>query len=96
MKARRIFHQKARIHKHYITELEIFEVGDPVRYPDGVKYSLLCVDTRNGRRVLLDNHHPKGPHMHLDKTENAYVFNGVSALMADFTRIILEHLGVKL
>ena len=96
MKARRIFHQKARIHEHYIVEFEIFEVGDPIRYPDGVKYSLLCVNTRHGRRVLLDNHHPKGPHMHLDETETAYVFNGVSALIADFTRIVLEHLGVKL
>ena len=96
MKARQIFHHKAHLHEHYIVELEIFEIGDPVRYPDGIKYSLLCMDTRNGHRVLLDNHHPKGPHMHLDETENAYVFNGVSALMADFTRIVLEHLGVKL
>ncbi len=96
MKARRLFHQKARVHLHYVVELEILEVEDPIRYPDGIKYALLCLDTRTGRRVLLDNHHPKGPHLHLDSVETPYVFDGAPTLMADFSRIVLEHLGVKL
>lgn len=96
MKARLLFHQKARVRVHYIVELEILEVGDSIRYPDGIKYALLCLDTRTGRRVLLDNHHPKGPHLHLDGMETSYVFDGVPTLMSDFSRMTLEHLGVKL
>jgi len=96
MRAALIFHHKARVHGHYVLELEIFQVGDPVRYPDGVKYSMVCVNSITGQKVLLDNHHPKGPHLHLDNLEISYAFTGVPSLMADFKRLVSEHLGVKL
>jgi hypothetical protein len=96
MKAHRLFHHKARIQEHFVLELDIFEVGDPVRYPDGIKYALFCMDGRSGRKILLDNHHPKGPHLHIDGTEAPYSFQGVPALMVDFKRMVLEYLGVKL
>ncbi|MGK5088990.1 DUF6516 family protein [Bdellovibrionota bacterium FG-2] len=96
MKATRLFHHKARVHGHYVMELDIVEVGDPVRYPDGIKYSMVCVNARTGQKVLLDNHHPKGPHLHLDDVESAYAFINIPSLMADFERLVLEHLGVKL
>ena len=96
MKARVLFYQKAKIHAHYIVELEILEIGDPVRYPDGIRYAMLCVDNLTKDRVLMDNHHPKGPHVHLNSIETPYAFSSVSTLMTDFKRLVLEHLGVKL
>lgn len=96
MKARQIFWQKSRLQDRYIVELSIYEVGDPVRYPDGVKYGLACIDLLTGKKALMDNHHPKGPHTHLDSTEFPYAFRDVSGLIADFKRFVLEHLEVRL
>ncbi len=96
MKAQQLFWQKARLHDRYVVELNIHEVGDPVQYPDGVKYGLTCVDLVTGKRVLMDNHHPKGPHVHLDEMELPYSFQDVPSLMNDFKRLVLEHLGVTL
>jgi hypothetical protein len=77
-------------------ELSIYEIGDPVRYPNGVKYGLTCVDLVTSKRVLMDNHHPKGPHIHLDKLELPYEFRDVPTLINDFKKIVLEHMEVKL
>ncbi len=96
MKATRIFHHKALLHGDFVLELAINQVDDSIRYPDGIKYSLVCVHTKTGRRVLFDNHHPKGPHLHLDAFEVDYLFVDVPTLMADFKRMVSEHLGVKL
>lgn len=79
-----------------MVELEIHEIGDRVKYPDGVKFGLICVDLETDKRVLIDNHHPKGPHIHLDSKELPYEFKDVPSLMEDFKRIVLEHLEVKL
>lgn len=96
MKARRLYWQKARLHERYIMELSIYEMVDPVRYPHGIKYGLICSDLVSGKRVLMDNHHPKGPHVHLDEQELPYVFTDVSTLMKDFKKIVFEHLEVKI
>lgn len=96
MQGRQLFWQKSRLHDRYIVELNIYEVGDPVKYPDGVKYRLACVDLVTDKKVLMDNHHPKGPHIHLNSTELPYLFLNVSILMMDFKRIVLEHLEVRL
>lgn len=61
-----------------------------------MKYGLTCVDTVSGRRVLMDNHHPKGPHIHLDELELSYSFRDVPTLISDFKRIVYEHMEVKL
>ncbi|MEW6056483.1 MAG: DUF6516 family protein [Bdellovibrionota bacterium] len=96
MKARQLFWQKSRLQDRYVVELNIHEVGDPVRYPDGVKYGLACVDLVTRKRILMDNHHPKGPHVHLDNIEVPYSFQDVPTLINDFKRLVLEHLEVKL
>ncbi|MBI4041777.1 MAG: hypothetical protein HY390_07930 [Deltaproteobacteria bacterium] len=96
MKARQIFWQKSRLQGRYVVELRIYEVGNPVQYPNGVKYSLVCIDLVTRRKVLMDNHHPKGPHTHLDGSEVPYVLSDVTTLLADFKRLVLEHLEVKL
>jgi len=44
----------------------------------------------------MDNHHPKGPHFHLDNDEYLYEFLGLDELIDDFRRIVTEHMGVTL
>ncbi len=96
MKAILRFHEKYRFNDRYLIEVSLYEVSDSKRYPYGVKYGLICVDTKNGRRVLMDNHHPKGDHVHLDENELPYDFQSVEKLNDDFKKFVLEHLGVKL
>lgn len=96
MRARRLFWQKSRLQDRYVLELSIHEVGDPVKYPNGIKYGLICVDLATGKKVIMDNHHPKGPHIHLNEQQHHYSFKDVQTLMNDFRRLVLEHLEVKL
>ena len=96
MKANRLFWQKSKIQNRFVVELSIDEVGDPVRYPSGIKYGLICIDLQTGKKVLIDNHHPKGHHLHIDDRELNYDFVDVKTLMKDFKRIVREHLEVKL
>jgi len=96
MKAQLLYWHKARIQDRYLVELAIHELGDPVRYPEGVKYGLVCLDLHTGKRVLLDNHHPKGPHVHLDDVEMNYEFRDVPTLIKDFESLVFEHLEIKL
>jgi hypothetical protein len=96
MKARLLYHQKARFQDRYLMELTIHEVGRSTRYPDGVKYGLLFLDLRTGRRVLIDNHHPKGHHVHVDDEEFLYEYTNDDKLIHDFKRFVREKMGVTL
>lgn len=69
---------------------------DDRRYPAGVKFSLIFIDTKTGRKVLLDNHHPKGPHVHLDDEEFTYHYKSEKQLILDFRTFVYQHFGVKL
>jgi len=44
----------------------------------------------------MDNHHPKGPHVHLDERELPYEFSNEDKLIDDFKKLVLEHLEVKI
>lgn len=44
----------------------------------------------------MDNHHPKGHHLHLDNREMPYEFKDVPTLLSDFEKLVESHLGVKL
>ncbi len=77
-------------------ELTIHEVGHSARYPDGIKYGLLMVDLQTGKKVLMDNHHPKGHHLHIDETERPYEYRGDDELIEDFKRFVLDHMGVAI
>jgi len=66
------------------------------RYPIKFKYSLVCVNTRTGRKVLMDNHHPKGPHLHLDEREIDYNFKNIKSLLSDFKEYCRKHLEINL
>jgi len=67
-----------------------------IRYPDGLKYSLICFDRKTGMRVLMDNHHLKGHHVHLDNSEASYHFYGIEGFVDDFKQFVADHLGVTL
>lgn len=96
MKAHLRYYVKNKIQSRYVLELSIHEVGKSSKYPDGIKYGLICVDTKTGKKVLMDNHQPKGPHVHIDDDEIEYKYTSDDKLIEDFERLVLQHLGVKL
>ncbi len=88
-------HLKQYVHGKYVLEVNIWSVVDK-RYPDGVKYSLIFIEVKSGRKVLMDNHHPKKPHVHLDEKEMDYEYMGEEKLFSDFEKYVLQHFGVRL
>ena len=44
----------------------------------------------------MDNHHPKGHHVHLDDQERPYEFKNSDLLVDDFKAMVLQHLEVNL
>ncbi|MGE3387019.1 MAG: hypothetical protein AB7K41_09855 [Bdellovibrionales bacterium] len=77
-------------------KLSIHDVGVTEKYPDGIKYGLICKNLKTGKQVLLDNHHPKGPHVHINENEFAYDYVNDDQLIEDFKQFVLNELGVKL
>ena len=98
MKAKLLYYEKQYIGKAFILEMSIWKVPpkDLSRFPEGYKYSLILVEAKTGKRVLMDNHHPKGHHVHLDCLEFDYVFVSLEQLVRDFKSFCLRHLGVSI
>lgn len=96
MKATLIYAHKARLQEHYVLEMEIHRVGKSSRYRDGLKYGLILTDLNSSKKVLMDNHHPKGPHIHLDELEMPYDFVDEIKLIKDFKELVLQHMGIKI
>jgi hypothetical protein len=96
MKARLLYHHKAKVHGRYILELTIYKVGVSSRYKEGFKYRLVCVDIDSDNRVLFDNHHPKGHHIHINNKQRPYAFRTVDSLVTDFKITVYNHMGVTL
>ena len=44
----------------------------------------------------MDNHFPKGPHVHINQHEATYVYINNDRLIEDFKKLVWEELGVKL
>lgn len=66
-----------------IAELKIWKVPRSKDYPDGVKFSLFLVC--NGSVLVgIDNHKPKGPHLHMSGQELPYLFQTEADLVNDF------------
>jgi hypothetical protein len=72
MKAHLRYYVKNRIQNRYVVELSIYDVGKSAQYPDGIKYGLICKDLKSGDFILMDNHHPKGPHIHINDQALSY------------------------
>ena len=96
MKAILVRHEKFIVRRRFVVEISVHQMPESERYKDGLKWGLICVDQVNGRRVLMDNHHPKGPHIHIDDDELPYDFHGLDQLITDFRRLINEHMGVRI
>ena len=66
-----------------IAELKIWKVPKSKEYPKGVKFSLFLVSS--GQVLVgIDNHKPKGPHLHLGGQELPYLFQSEADLVRDF------------
>ncbi len=94
--AQKTFSYKAKLHKRYVVELNIFQFSDKKKYPDNIKYRLICIDIKTGKKVLFDNHIPKGHHFHINETEFKYDFVNEDQLIEDFQKLIYDHFGVRL
>ena len=88
MKAEPILREKRILtNKHTgdlaIAELKVWRVPKSGAYPAGVKFSLFLVS--DGQILVgMDNHKPKGPHLHLGEQEVPYEFHDAASLVADF------------
>lgn len=96
MKAHLKYYTKNNLYGRYVIELSIYEVGVSQKYPDGIKYGLICKDLKTGNLVLMDNHHPKGPHVHINDREISYEYTSDTKLIEDFQNLVFRELGVKL
>ena len=96
MSAKLIEYFKQNIRNQYLLEIRVWKVNDK-RYKYGLKYSLIFVDIKaQDKKVLMDNHYPKGPHIHIDNTEIDYDFKNVEQLIQDFRNIVFKHFGEKI
>lgn len=66
-----------------IAELKVWKVPKSRDYRNGIKYSLYLVSQGNVI-VGMDNHRPKGPHLHLGDQELPYLFRSAPRLIEDF------------
>ena len=95
MKSELIEYFKQEIRGRFIVEVKVWRVNDK-RYPYNLKYSLIFVERKTGRRVLMDNHHPKTPHIHLNEVEFPYEFESVGKLLKDFRNYVFYAFGEKI
>lgn len=96
MKATLVRHEKFTYRRRFIIEISVHQVPKSPHYVDGLKWGLICIDQVTNRRVLMDNHRPKGPHIHIDSDEMPYKFRDLDKLISDFRQLIAEHLGVQI
>ena len=96
MKAVLVYSHKALFQGRYVLEMTIHRVGKSSRYTEGIKYGLILTDLQSKKRVLMDNHHPKGPHIRLDDREIAYEYSDEEKLVKDFKTLVFENMGVKI
>jgi hypothetical protein len=77
--------QIKNIEEPFLVEMKIIEVAKDEFHPEGIKYSLVAIDIRTGKRVLgFDNHERKGHHMHIMNKEKEYEFIDEWKLIEDF------------
>ena len=70
-----------------IFEIIIWKIPISKYYPDGLKYRAWL--SEGGSTVFgLDNHKPKGPHLHVREVEVGYVFKGLDSLRQDIIAMI--------
>lgn len=69
----------------YLIELRIIRVKKDENFPEGIKYSLVAIEKKTGRRILgFDNERGKSHHMHRLGRELPYAFKDEWQLIGDF------------
>ena len=92
MKAVKILHEKLLLHhkdkrRLAVLEFVIWDVGMSTDYSDGIKFRAWL--SENGVTLFgLDNHKPKGPHLHWGDRELTYEYKGIEQLRSDILRFI--------
>ena len=84
------------VQDRYLVGVQIFEVPKTEAYPFGYRYRLFCMDPVTGGKVLMDTHHPKGPHVHINNREHGYTFSTPEKLVSDFKEMVLQRMGIVL
>lgn len=87
-KAKPIFREKRIVSNQNtgdiaIVEIKIWSIPKSKHYPIGQKFSLFLI-SRGKIVVGIDNHKPKGPHLHLGNKELTFEYSTVDKLLADF------------
>ena len=81
----KVFVKHDRLEKDAVVELKVWELPTSHKYPQGLKYSLFCVEIESKRIIVgIDNHHPKSHHIHFGEIEEHYFFESVEKLIDDF------------
>jgi len=96
MKAILQLHEKKAFKNGMVLEIKLWEVARNKRYPDGIRYSLLFIDPPTGKKILMDNHTPKGHHYHINDKEHEYTYADINKLIKDFKAFVKTHMGVTL
>lgn len=66
-----------------IVEIKVWEIQKSKDYPEGRKFSLFL--TSGGKIIVgMDNHKPKGPHLHIGVSELSYRYFDDETLLSDF------------
>jgi hypothetical protein len=86
---------KQDIRNRYVLEIKVWRVHDK-RYSLKLKYSLIFLEYKTGKKVLMDNHFPKKPHTHINDEEFDYEFTNITELLKDFRNLVLKHFGEKI
>ncbi|MFH1053743.1 MAG: DUF6516 family protein [Candidatus Woesearchaeota archaeon] len=69
----------------YITELRLIKVPKDQNHPEGIRYTLVLIDKKTGKRIIgFDNFERKGHHIHINNIEFPYEFRGIFKLIQDF------------
>jgi len=91
-RAELLFRQKLTLKSGLLCEVVVWIISESREYPEGIKYRMVLVEPVGGKvLVLFDNHHPKGPHLHLENgDERSYNFVSISKLMDDFLDLALN------
>ena len=92
MRATELLHQKMTLNhsdgtRSAILEIVVWQVPKSGDYPEGIKFRAWF--SESGETIFgLDNHKPKGAHLHIRDLEIGYVFRGIDALIEDIVAMI--------
>jgi len=94
MKAILLFKEK-RVVRHRaidscaVVEIRIWQVGLCPEYPAGLKYSLFLIQ-ENQVLLGIDNHRPKGPHLHRGSEEYEINLYTADTVLDCFWALVIE------